>query len=201
MVMRFDDWEGDFLAHHGIKGQKWGVRRYQNPDGSLTEAGKKREQKARYKEIKKIYKETKAHNRYVGDTNAYEKALKHVPKESIERVLPYDRAYDKAASRAGAYENQIRERYRKTGGPANKKEVAKMIDLAKKKWNALSEWDKASKAETEKLLGKYGNRRMPKAQSETAASFVRQAIEVANWRTIDEDRKKRNQNNWRYDHG
>lgn len=29
------------LAHHGIKGQKWGVRRYQNEDGSLTPAGKK----------------------------------------------------------------------------------------------------------------------------------------------------------------
>lgn len=31
-----------FLSHHGIKGQKWGVRRYQNKDGSLTSAGKKR---------------------------------------------------------------------------------------------------------------------------------------------------------------
>lgn len=30
----------DYLAHHGIIGQKWGVRRYQNSDGSLTEAGK-----------------------------------------------------------------------------------------------------------------------------------------------------------------
>lgn len=30
------------LYHHGIKGQKWGVRRFQNPDGSYTAAGKKR---------------------------------------------------------------------------------------------------------------------------------------------------------------
>lgn len=30
------------LYHHGIKGMKWGVRRYQNSDGSLTPAGKKR---------------------------------------------------------------------------------------------------------------------------------------------------------------
>lgn len=32
----------EFIAHHGILGQKWGVRRYQNKDGSLTDAGKRR---------------------------------------------------------------------------------------------------------------------------------------------------------------
>ena len=31
----------DFLCHHGEKGQKWGIRRYQNPDGSLTPLGRR----------------------------------------------------------------------------------------------------------------------------------------------------------------
>ena len=41
-----------YLAHHGIKGQKWGVRRYQNEDGSLTSEGKDR-----YSRPSAIYKD------------------------------------------------------------------------------------------------------------------------------------------------
>lgn len=32
----------EYLAHHGTKGMKWGVRRYQNADGSLTDEGRRR---------------------------------------------------------------------------------------------------------------------------------------------------------------
>ena len=39
-----------YLAHHGIKGMKWGVRRYQNEDGTLTAAGKKRDAYLRAKD-------------------------------------------------------------------------------------------------------------------------------------------------------
>lgn len=31
----------DYLSHYGVKGQKWGVRRFTNPDGSLTEEGRR----------------------------------------------------------------------------------------------------------------------------------------------------------------
>lgn len=34
--------QNNYIAHWGIKGMKWGIRRYQNADGTLTEAGKKR---------------------------------------------------------------------------------------------------------------------------------------------------------------
>lgn len=40
--LTLDDLNGESLEHYGIPGQKWGVRRYQNEDGTLTEAGKKR---------------------------------------------------------------------------------------------------------------------------------------------------------------
>ena len=44
------------LKHHGILGQKWGVRRFQNPDGTLTEAGRRRLERKDAKWARKNYK-------------------------------------------------------------------------------------------------------------------------------------------------
>ena len=54
-------YSSDYLYHHGIKGMKWGVRRYQNADGSLTAAGKKRLSKRRPDDIV-IKKSTQLNN-------------------------------------------------------------------------------------------------------------------------------------------
>ena len=48
------------LYHHGVKGQRWGIRRYQNKDGSLTAYGKKRYAK----ELAKLEAEKKRVRQY-----------------------------------------------------------------------------------------------------------------------------------------
>ena len=54
------------LCHYGIKGQRWGVRRFQNPDGTLTAKGKKRlakNQQYRDKLVNKAQKRADNHKK------------------------------------------------------------------------------------------------------------------------------------------
>lgn len=77
------------LCHHGTKGMKWGVRRYQNTDGSLTNAGKSRYARdAREKEFNKYdessgkyYKQSKKNGRTDLEFDA-----KRYAKEDTERT-------------------------------------------------------------------------------------------------------------------
>lgn len=77
------------LYHHGIKGMKWGVRRYQNKDGSLTAKGKPMASKKYKKYMDRASQEVNTTENYV---KAYNRAADKMNNGLIDK---YNRDYDK----------------------------------------------------------------------------------------------------------
>lgn len=72
----------EYLSHYGIKGMKWGVRRYQNADGTLTNAGKKR----LTKDLKKEYKRDFSSSQPYRTSENYKQKLRN----EIDKVITDD---------------------------------------------------------------------------------------------------------------
>lgn len=107
--------KNDELYHHGIKGQRWGIRRFQNEDGSLTSEGKTRygsaadyatptakEQKAYYKNISKaLQTEGSLHTKR-------EAIAKQTPEEILNDLKPLGKKYNEAQKKyAKNYESEM----------------------------------------------------------------------------------------------
>ena len=118
------------LYHHGIKGQKWGVRRFQNPDGTLTPRGKKRVNKYGGKlrqNLERAKLEYKDAKKYGTDEEKAQKkeALKEAKNQRKEAI-------QKKISTLGYKENA------QPWGSYNKKRTAKyMVDRGMTKLEAI----------------------------------------------------------------
>lgn len=84
------------LYHHGIVGQKWGIRRYQNPDGSLTNAGRKRYIDSDTGELTKYGKKAAKKNSHINEESANAKEshrLKAVDEGNLKYILANKKNY------------------------------------------------------------------------------------------------------------
>ena len=85
------------LTHHGIKGQKWGVRRFQNEDMTWTAAGKERYGDGNVADAKSAYKAAKkAYNKSFNKAYYHNHPFSFSKKKREESQERWNDAYDKA---------------------------------------------------------------------------------------------------------
>ena len=99
------------LYHHGVKGQKWGVRRYQNPDGSLTTAGYKKYYKLQGK-IDKINKKEKEYSKKIIDDrkwHQYKRDAIYDVRKSIAKKRGNIEKFEKIKAKQKAFNDDYNE--------------------------------------------------------------------------------------------
>lgn len=114
----------DYLAHHGVKGQKWGVRRYQDEDGTYTKQGMKRLQKDAKKDAERYARAQAYYGEGAGNRR---KAIKNELSEKMKDPK-YKEEFDKWLSVQDMSKHQkaaTRERHTRDTATATKKTARK----------------------------------------------------------------------------
>lgn len=144
------------LYHYGVKGQRWGVRRYQNKDGSLTSAGRKRISKE-YKKLSVKAAQEQAAGYTQQYVNAHNKAADYMNNGEIDRInAKYQKKYgDDYGGRADyedemmkAFSDRLAENFNKaTYDFYNNNVYSKKAQELVERYN-MTEWDSLAKENT-----------------------------------------------------
>lgn len=184
------------LYHYGVKGMKWGVRRYQNPDGTLTDAGKKRV----YKTLKK-YSNSKDRRdslgRAVGEDDAIAEAARkvmparmRVTEVSLRQsklIHEMERTYEKEIDRLW-YDKRYTDQQKEdmAWDTVEKKYGKQRDDLQKEYQKTKDDYDRVVKDVANEYLGKYGDMPVSKVAKYkkpfTAAEALAIQMEWGSWK-------------------
>lgn len=166
------------LYHHGTMGQKWGIRRYQNPDGSLTEEGRKRYLKVgskQYDKIKKLSeKNYELRKKYNDEHDRYEKSItpskpsSQKVKETAMKIMDevhggVDYDVNNKKQRNDFYKNRFKEDfydyyYDDIFGSGSNKAALQPSEYMKKQFPELAKQIKISDKQLDKALKKAYNK-------------------------------------------
>lgn len=167
------EYNTDYLAHYGIRGQKWGTRRWQNEDGSLTPDGRvhygynsKDLPAPSKKAAARIAKSNAKAAARIAKSNEKEEKRQ----DKINRAQAYTKAWNKANRAEEASEkawNDVKSQYKSLG----KTPIGRLIQVSKAQRGKgseaankyLQDWDKAEKLSdksyeaTQDMKKKYAN--------------------------------------------
>lgn len=118
-----------YLYHHGILGQRWGVRRFENEDGTLTAAGRKRyeeDSNGNYKPVSN--KSNAANNKQVSDKSNTENNKPEKTKNDID-----NKTGDKLNKKDQEKFDKLTDKYKKEGLSNEEAQKKAAYDLAKEK--------------------------------------------------------------------
>lgn len=183
------------LVHYGIRGMKWGIRRYQNADGTLTGAGKVRDRMVRKRNLKKAEKILK------GSKKTVKRRLSQITDEELQKAvnrLQLERTYKNLTTPPDKHKKakEIATKWLETAGTKVIESAA--TNLGKKIFSETDSKRKVEKRADIELEKDRQDRRIARVKAERDARAKEKAAkekQAADWKKAEE--AIRRSSNWK----